>query len=118
MTALPFDEAEQIVRRQVWTTDTLGPIHVSILGRRMKAAEVEQLAMIVCNGCAAQYDCALYALAADEQVGTWAIPQSWLQALRRRGDRRAVAVIEAARSRAVTVQTMVKAVLFKGDTPR
>ena len=119
VTKMKAEEAEPIVRRQVWTTDTLGAQHVTILGRRMKAVEVEALALMVCNQCPAQWDCVGYALKADEMVGTWAIPQSWLELLRKRPPmNRVLAAIGVARDRGVKVQEFVRAVLFKGDTPR
>ena len=118
VTKMSVEEADPIVRRQVWTTDTLGATHVRILGRKLPAAEVEALATTICNICPAQYDCAIYALRANEEVGTWAMPQVWLEALRERGDRQAEAVIESARSQGLKVQVVVKAVLFdRGNTP-
>lgn len=119
VTAIPFEQAEEIVRRQVWTTDTLGAATVVVLGRRLPAAEVEQLALIVCNQCPAQWDCVAYALDADETAGTWAIPQTWLEALRSRyrQEGRAAAVMRAG-DRRWKVQAFVRDVLFKGDTPR
>lgn len=118
VTKMKAEEAEPIVRRQVWATDTLGAQHVSILGRKMLAVEVEQLAMMVCNQCPAQWDCVQYALKADETVGTWAIPQSWLELLRKRPVERVRAAVEAARVRGTKVQELAKAVLFEGVTPR
>lgn len=120
VTAMTVEEAEPIVRRQVWTTDTLGAAKVVILGRRLPAVEVEQLALMMCNQCKAQWQCAAYALDADEMVGTWGIPQSWLEALRRkyREEGRAAAVIREGSAGRKRVQAFVRKLLFEGVTPR
>lgn len=40
------------------------------------------MALLVCRACPAQYDCARFAIAADERFGTWAMPLDHLKRLK------------------------------------
>lgn len=88
-------------------TDGKTPWHVD-WGDRLNGVsgrEIVKTALIICHGCAAQYDCARYAVEGLCCAGTWAMPLSSLEWLQRQPD--ALGMIDKAERQGVPVQIAV-----------
>lgn len=71
--------------------------------------KIVEMALMICFGCEAQYDCARYAIAGKMAAGTWSMPFSDLEELQKMED--GGAVIDEAEARGVPVQVHVRGVL-------
>jgi len=67
------------------------------------------MALMVCRNCPAQYDCARFAIAADEKWGTWAMPLEDLKRLKK--DPWAARTIDVAEELGTPVQVAVREAL-------
>lgn len=85
-----------------WTVEAKdkGPL---LLGR--PAAAWIKMALMVCNNCPVQYECARWAIEVDERWGTWAMPIEELHWLKKRAHGR---IIDAAEDLGVPVQVAVR----------
>lgn len=65
---------------QAWTCGENGKTKIG--GRRIECSVLTEMAVMVCQTCPVQYDCARYAVTYEEPAGTWAMRRrhlDWLQ---------------------------------------
>lgn len=70
----------------------------------LSGSELVRYALLICNTCPAQYDCASYAVQAQMIAGTWSIPVTQLRWLQKQPD--ALDLIGMARDNDVPMQAV------------
>jgi hypothetical protein len=101
---------------KAWTCGENGTVRV---GRhQVEASKLTEMAVMICQTCPVQYDCARYAVTYEEAAGTWAMRRrnlEWLlnyetKAALRMSSTEAIAIIDAAEHAGVPVEIHVGAV--------
>ncbi len=72
-------------------------------------AEMAAAALLVCQGCPVQYECATYAVEGSMQAGIWGVSSQNREWLQRLNPTLAVALIDEARTKAVPVEVHIRA---------
>lgn len=101
---------------KAWTCGEHGKIKIS--GHYVKCSELTEMAVMICQTCPVQYDCARYAVDYEEPAGTWAMHRRHLEWLQNVGVRlverlkpgEAHDIIAAAEAEQVPVEQYVAAV--------
>jgi hypothetical protein len=97
-----------LARRNAWTCRRAdGPIEFG--GIELDPQELIDAALMICAGCPAQYQCALWAIEVKEESGTWAMKHNHLLWVIRQDD--SEAIIHQAKIDREPVQVAVKRTL-------
>ena len=97
-----------LARRNAWTVRP-GDAPVLFDGVELDPKELIQAALMICAGCPAQYQCALWAIEVREESGTWGMEHNHLLWLIRQDD--SEAVVHQAKVAQEPVQVAVKRTL-------
>lgn len=102
----PDDPDGNIHRPSPWHGSRV-PIKVGDV--TVKTSEMAKVALMVCHGCPAQWDCATYAVKGKLQAGIWSMPLPALKAMQD-DEGSALELIERARAEGVSMQVAVTTV--------
>jgi hypothetical protein len=70
----------------------------------ISGSELVRYALLICNTCPAQYDCATYAVKAQMIAGTWSMPITQLRLLQKQANKHDL--IDMARTNGVSMQAV------------
>ena len=94
-----------LARRNAWTCRKADGV-VEFDGVKLDPKELIEAALMICAGCPAQYQCALWAVEVKEESGTWGMEHNHLLWLIRQDD--SEAIVHEARIAQEPVQVAVK----------
>jgi hypothetical protein len=99
-----------LARRKAWTCRRADGV-VEFDGIELDPKELIDAALMICAGCPAQYQCALWAIEVKEESGTWAMEHNHLLWVIRQDD--SEAIIHKAKVAQEPVQVAVKRTLIE-----
>jgi len=97
-----------LARKNAWTLRP-GDDPVEYVGLKLDPKELIQAALMICAGCPAQYQCALWAIEVKEESGTWSMEHNHLLWVIRQDD--SEAIVHKAKIAGEPVQVAVKRTL-------